>query len=331
MHLRHFRAAATALFAAAWFPSVVAACSVCRCGDPTFNALGTDIFTQGQFHLAVDYEYLEKSQGADAEPHETAEAVALSSSLGSHPLPHGDEEHGGREELTESRMVVTGSYGFTERFQLVGRIPWSRREIQSSTESNAASGFGDPEIYGIFRLWSAPWKEGLGRSSWLSLLAGVKTAWGENDAAEDGERLDEHVQPGTGSTDWFGGLSVVHLLDERSTLYGSVQFRKADRNDHGYLYGDTFLVNLGYEHKLGERWDAALEFNGRDAGRDEIDADGEEDPDTGGSILFVSPRLLVHLGQNIVARLGVQLPVYDHLNGEQEEKSVYNLGVTATF
>lgn len=330
MQLRRFQAAAIALFATALCPTPAAACSVCRCGDPTFNALGTNIFTKGQFHLALDYEYLEKEQGADA-PHHEAEALTLASTLGAHPLPHGHEEHGGRETLTETRLVVTASYGFTERLQAVVRLPWSHRDLSSKTESLAASGLGDPEIYGIYRLWSAPWEEGLGKGSWVSLVAGVKTPWGENEATQEGERLDEHVQPGTGSTDWFGGLSAVHLLDARSTLYGSLQYRQTDRNDFGYLYGDTFLANVGYEHKLGERWDLALEANARDAGRDEMDADGEEDPDTGGAILFLSPRLLVDLGRSFVARLAVQIPIWDDLHGEQKEKTVLNLGVTATF
>lgn len=331
MHLHRFFRATLALCVLASIPSISAACSVCRCGDPTFNALGTDIFASGQFRLALDYESLEKSQGSDADEHAEAESRALASTIGAFPLAHGDEEHGGREELTETRWVATASYGFTDRFQIVGRVPWSRREIRSRSESISASGLGDPEFYGIFRLWSAPWKEGMGRSSWISVFAGVKTPWGENDAASDGERLDEHVQPGTGSTDLFGGLSAARLLTERSTIYGSIQFRRTDRNDHGYLYGDSVLANLGYEQKLGERWDGALELNARDAGRDEMDADGEEDPNTGGSILFVQPRLLVHLGHNVVARLAVQIPIYDDLEGEQEEKSVVNLGLTTSF
>lgn len=331
MQLRLFKASAIALCAAALLPTYASACSVCRCGDPTFNALGTDVFTAGQFHLALDYESLEKSQGSDEAAHPEEKAFASGGSLGSHPLAHDGEEHGGRETLTENRTVLTAAYGFSERFQIVGRVPWSRRELESSHESSSASGLGDPEFYGILRLWSAPWKDGMGRSSWISLVAGVKTPWGENDATQGGERLDEHVQPGTGSTDLFGGLSAVHLLDERSTLYGSLQFRATDRNRHGYRYGDSFLANLGYEHKLGERWDAALELNGRDAARDELDRDGEEDPDTGGTILFLSPRLLVHLGRNFVARLAVQVPVYDGLDGEQEEESVYNVGLTTTF
>ncbi len=171
----------------------------------------------------------------------------------------------------------------------------------------------------------------MGKRSWISLLAGVKTPWGENRASAAGERLDEHVQPGTGSTDLFGGFSAVHLLDLRSTLYGSVQYRRTDRNEFGYLYGNTFLANLGYERKLSARWDAALELNGRDAGRDEIDAGGEEDPNTGGVLLVLAPRLLVDLGKSVVARLAVQVPVYDGLNGAQKEKTVLNFGITATF
>ncbi|MEO8276304.1 MAG: hypothetical protein ABI639_08795 [Thermoanaerobaculia bacterium] len=283
--------------------SAAFACSVCRCGDPTFNALGTNIFVAHQFHLAFDSERLEKEQGA------------------------GDEI----ESLTETRFVLTGSYGISERLQVVARIPWSRRSLASDEEPGTASGLGDPELYGIYRLWSSDWEEGMGKRSWVSVVAGVKTAWGKNDAADAGERLDEHVQPGTGSTDLFAGLSAVHLFDDRSTIYGSIQLRKPSRNGFDYLYGDTTLVNLGYEHKLSERWDGALEVNARAAGHDQIDATGEEDPDTGGAIVYLSPRLLFDLGRNVVARIAVQVPAVEDLHGDQREKTVWNLGVTATF
>ena len=75
MQLRHFKAAAIALFASALFPSIVAACSVCRCGDPTFNALGTNIFTAGQFHLALDYATIDFDKPLS--PEQVAEAELL--------------------------------------------------------------------------------------------------------------------------------------------------------------------------------------------------------------------------------------------------------------
>jgi hypothetical protein len=160
-------------------------------------------------------------------------------------------------------------------------------------------------------------------------VGGVKTAWGENEVRRDGERLDEHLQPGTGSTDWFGGLAGSYQLDPRSALFSSVQYRTTGRNDTGYKYGNAFLVNVEYEHKLGTRLDAVVGLNYRNAGRDEVDASGAHDEDTGGTMFFVTPQVLAEVGHGRVLRASVQIPLTQSgLNGAQEEKAVYNLGVT---
>lgn len=77
--------------------------------------------------------------------------------------------------------------------------------------------------------------------------------------------------------------------------------------------------------------DAVLELNYRHAGRDRVDAEGIEDPNTGGSILYLTPRVVVDLGRGLVARAGVQIPTWKGLNGEQTEKAVVNAGVTYVF
>jgi hypothetical protein len=171
----------------------------------------------------------------------------------------------------------------------------------------------------------------LGRRAWVSALAGVKTDWGDNDLREDGERIDEHVQAGTGSTDYFGGFSAIYLLDQRSTLFGSVQARLTGENDFGYEYGDITLANVGYERKLGRLFDGAVELNYRDAGRDVIDHEGTEDPNTGGSVLYLTPKLSVDLGRGFVGRAALQVPVLKDLNGEQKERAVANVGLTYLF
>jgi hypothetical protein len=161
---------------------------------------------------------------------------------------------------------------------------------------------------------------------------GVKTDWGENDASADGERLDEHVQPGTGSTDWFAGLSGSYQLNPKSALFASGQYRSTGRNDFGYRYGQTTLLNLAYEHKLGAKWDGVIEANYRHAGRDEIDGGGTTDFDTGGSIVYLTPRLLFDAGGGWVLRASAQIPLSDSgLNGVQDEKVVVNIGVTRLF
>ena len=42
------------------------ACSICRCGDPTFNARGNEGVPQTGIRVAVDWDRLEKSQGSSA-------------------------------------------------------------------------------------------------------------------------------------------------------------------------------------------------------------------------------------------------------------------------
>jgi hypothetical protein len=199
-------------------------------------------------------------------------------------------------------------------------------------EHSSASGLADPEIYAQARLWSSPFEGDVGMRSSLYVVAGVKTDWGVNDASRNGERLDEHVQPGTGSTDWFAGLSGSYQVNRHSTIFASAQYRHTGRNDFGYRYGRTGLLNLAYEHKLGARWDAVVELNYRHAGRDEIDSVGELDPDTGGSIFYFTPRLLFDAGNGWVVRASAQLPLKQSgLNGEQHENAVVNLGVTYLF
>jgi hypothetical protein len=299
------------------------ACSICRCGDPTFNALGTDVYKDGAFRVALDWERFDKTQGILAGEHEAA-AV----------LKHDGHDHGalpGRETMVENRFTTALSYTFGERVIAVARVPFSSREMQAPEGRATQDGRADPELYALVRLWSSDFAPGLGRRAWLSALGGVKTDWGENGVASGGERLDEHLQPGTGSTDWFGGLSGLYLLDARSSLFASSQYRSTGANRFGYEYGDALLANFGYERKLGRIWDAALELNYRDAGRDRLDRDGELDPNTGGSLLYVTPRLIVDFGRGLVGRLSVQVPAVEGLNGDQRERTVANVGLTYLF
>ena len=285
------------------------ACSICRCGDPTFNALGSEGVAQSGLRLALDWDEVEKSQGSESDEF---------------------------SKIRETRTTLLVAHGLSDRYSIFLRVPFSDKDLteieEGETERVQESGLGDPEISGQARLWASKFDAEVGVRNSLYLTGGVKTDWGENDAERDGERLDEHVQPGTGSVDWFVGLSGSHLLDRRSALFASAQYRHTGRNDHGYRYGRVTLLNVAYEHKLGERWDMVLEANYRDAGRDQVDREGTLDPDTGGSIVYVTPRLLFDLGGGWVLRAAAQVPVSESgLNGVQDEREVVNIGVTKLF
>src|SRR5262245_49323291 len=205
----------------------LSACSICRCGDPTFNALGSNIYSSGKLTLAFDWDHLSKVQGVFGE-----ELGFATRAL------HRTAQEQETEEVVENRFTLTASYSFAERFVVVARLPYSSRTLTEGGEESHGSGLSDPEFYGLFRLWASSFGPGLGRRAWLSAVAGVKTPWGRNALSEDGVRLDEHVQPGTGSTDLFGGLSGLYLFDENSSLFASAQYRGTGSNDFGYKYGN---------------------------------------------------------------------------------------------
>lgn len=281
-------------------------CSICRCGDPTFNALGKEGIAQPGWRFAVDWEEVRKSQGAR------------------------DEEF---SSVTEHRLTALVAWGLSDRINLFARVPYSERtllELEDGEEEHAeTSALSDPEFSAQVRLWSSALEGDVGIRTSLYAVGGVKSDWGENDASSGGERLDEHVQPGTGSTDWFVGLSGSHQVNPRSALFASLQYRSTGRNDTGYQYGSSVLLNLAYEHKISSRWDAVLEANFRDSRRDETDGAGTTDGDTGGTITYLTPRILFDAGGGWVIRGSAQIPLSQSgLNGLQHEEPVLNVGFT---
>jgi hypothetical protein len=304
-------------------------CSICRCGDATFNALGPNVFAEGKFRLALDWDRFEKDSAIAAD---TAPAVRAAGRRGLDTAPSA-----GLDREVENRFTATFSYTFGERVVAVARVPFSERHLVStdyasgSVDDASTSDLSDPEFFALVRVWASDFKPGLGMRSWVSGLVGVKTPWGRNDLAEGGVRLDEHLQSGTGATDVFAGLSAVALLDARSSVFASAQYRKTGTNDFGYQYGNATLVNAAYEHKLGSSVDALLELNYRHAQRDRVNEAGDADPNTGGDILYVTPRVVVDLGAGVAARAAVQIPLVRALYGEQTEHVVVNLGLTYLF
>jgi hypothetical protein len=284
------------------------ACSICRCGDPTFNALGKEGVAQTGLRVALDWDQVKKTQGAADE----------------------------LDSLREQRTTLLLAYGISDSFGLFVRVPYSERDLtevaDGENEHTSASGLADPEIYAQARLWSSGFDGAVGVRTSIFAVFGVKTPWGVNDASRDGERLDEHVQPGTGSTDWFGGLSGSYQVDPKSAIFISAQYRQTGRNDFGYRYGRVSLFNVAYERKLSGRWDAVIEANYRHAGVDQGDADGSIEPNTGGSITYLTPRILFDAGGGWVLRASGQIPLSQSgLNGQQDEKAVVNIGVTRLF
>jgi hypothetical protein len=278
------------------------ACSLCHCGDPAYSLVGSQVFDPG-FRLSLDGDRYAKDQVA---------------------LPEEGEERSGvpaREEEVENRLTLSAGRSLGSRVTLLARLPFSHKRITTEGVSESGSGLGDPELLGQVRLWNS------GPGNWLSATGSVKTAWGQNNLTVDGARAEEHLQPGTGAWGGSAGLAFSRGLGVKSALFGSAFGRFNGRNDAGYRYGDVALANLAWERRLVTRLDGVVELNFRAAGKDE-EAPGEADPNTGGMILYVTPRLSLRLTGDVWLRAGVQIPVWKDLYGDQDEKVNVLVGLT---
>jgi hypothetical protein len=177
-------------------------------GDPTFNALGKDVTSEPGFRFRVRHRPVLEDAGA-------ARGAGLDSRR---------SLHGGRRR-TRSAAARCSSRACRSRKRTLDE------RVGDEIEHSEGSGLGDPELSAQIRLWSSPLDGDLGRRLSFSATVGVKTSWGENDIEKDGERLDEHVQPGTGSTDPFFGVSGYYLLNTKSSLFASVTAALARAND----------------------------------------------------------------------------------------------------
>src|SRR5262245_65931009 len=136
---------------AATVASPACACSICRCGDPTFNALGNEGVAQTGLRLSLDWDQVEKTQGPAEE----------------------------RDSNRERRTTLLVAYGLSEKASIYARIPYSERDLteieDGESERSHGSGLADPEVYGQLRLWASRFEGDVGLRAQLFAVAGVKT------------------------------------------------------------------------------------------------------------------------------------------------------------
>lgn len=91
------------------------------------------------------------------------------------------------------------------------------------------------------------------------------------------------------------------------------------------------MVNVAHEYKLTTKLDGVVELIVRHSGRNDIDSTGERDPNTGGNILYVAPRVMVELTPCVVLRIAAHIPTWKNLYGLQREKVNADAGITLLF
>jgi len=280
--------------------SDVMACSQCMCGTPfpagVFGGVVPMRFTYG-----LEDRYLSKSNGLDEEP--------------------------GTEDEREHRLSAFGMWKPQARFALLGRLPYAFKELTTNPDGQASSvershGLGDAELLAMIGLAQTNGTYPLT----LGAVAGFNAPTGANDLEDaEGDRLDAHLQPGTGAWTGTGGLNLA-ISSGSGSWEASAVGRVNGTNTHGYHYGNTLLYNAGFTSRSRNGVRLMLQINGRSAGMDRLE-DGTMGENTGGTVVYVAPgiRWLSSLGVGLEA--AVQVPTIQALYGEQTEHTTARLNV----
>lgn len=227
-------------------------------------------------------------------------------------------------EVLKNRLVVAAG------------VPLLRKEMQLTEDGRrrtlSTSGFGDAFIASKLLLVQ---HDGEGRTTRFAATGQVKLPTGKDDESDDeGNPLPPPLQLGSGSVDYALGGVFTHVRWRIGfNADASYQFR-TQANE--FRFGDSWAYNLSLGYRLAPRvykvypaknhLNAYIELNGQSAQMDRVR--GTEAPDTGGTLIHLSPGIQLIPGGNFIIEASLRLPVVQSLNGTQLEfRPGFNVGI----
>lgn len=197
-------------------------------------------------------------------------------------------------------------YGLREDLSLTAKLPFI---LDKKETDSTSSGFGDFALRGKFRFYK---KDYFGAQDKAAFIGGIKFPTGDE---------DEKPSLGTGSFDYLLGLTAGHE-SLKWYYFGTVRYWINAENGTTEK-GDKFLYDIafGLRPVLKEYYEPdlvlLLELSGEYRNKDTVS--GVKDDDSGGNILYLGPTFLWSY-RNWMVKGGIQLPVYQDLNGDQEDE-----------
>jgi len=266
-----------------------------------------------------------------------------------------DSVYEGRSELGNPGVKeeywtteISGFYSASDRLLVLATLPVRRTrgdgelavgpggdpEREDITGDSLA--FGDLSLLGRYTLYS---RHTLDATTLLAGVIGVKLPTGGTTRHGDqGEYLDAHLQPGTGSTDLLLGVSIAHAMG-RYTLSANLLASIAGKGETGgdsHRFGNSLNYDVTGKYRVtpaiaGAASNAvflSLGVNGEYRGREKLA--GVTLPDSGGHTLYITPGLQFQTGSHWIFEATYQHAVYHDMN-EMQLGEDYKVFGAATY
>jgi hypothetical protein len=314
------------------FQSVMA-CSVCGCGDPLASS-GSAHPMAGSFRLDFESTYLT--------------AAALGDDPGTNQW----------ESLRQTNLNTTLSYAPTDDISLIVMLPlvqkyWSLNEGpgdedapvagESIADTGTPFGIGDINIGARYFFWQeTDFKTRIHQALALSVGSYLPTGATNIVSGITGMPIDTHAQLGTGALGLYGGLLYNHVW-EGFTLSANanvVIHTEASTNDvnsavYEYTFGPSYTGGISGQLKATDTLAVGLAVEGRHTDPD-TEPNGNltlvagvatwDTPNTGGTVIDLSPSLYWNVSGDSVLYGKVQIPTITDFIGQQTLGPTYIFG-----
>lgn len=301
------------------FSGHVLACASCGC------TLSSDWESQGlSTHpgLKVDirYDYLNQNQ--------LRSGTSTISSVAASQIVNGSDPQE-VETFTKNQYITLGfDYGFSPDWGVKVQIPYIVRKhstlgVNSDGFSPADEAYdsstkdlGDVKVLGRYQGLSP--QHNFGVLFGLKLPTGSYTKTGiSTDPASPGgpAPIDPGLQPGSGTTDAIIGAYFFDGLSKDWDYFAQIGYQAALNSKDQFKPGDGINLNFGLRYLDFSAVVPQLQLNARHVQHDT--GDNADQVSTGGTLIYLSPGVVVPIGKQTSVYGFVQLPIYQDVRGVQ--------------
>jgi len=322
-------------FILAGAPTAVFACASCGCTlSSDWQSQG--FTTQTGWSLDLRYDYLNQDQLRRG-------TGTISGSAAAAIVNNGDNQE--VEKYTRNRYYTVGiDYSGSRDWGINLQVPYIERDHSTlGTNSDGytpgpdggqydsrTSSLGDIKLIGRYQGFSPQRNFGLLLGAKLPTGSHTQTGTSSDPGNPGPVPIDRGLQPGSGTTDVIVGAYYFSDLSQDWSYFVQSTYQSAvDRADQ-YRPGDGFNVNLGLRYLGFDRVRPQLQLNGRHV---EPDAGANADTvSTGGTLLYLSPGIVVPVDKQTSVYAFFQMPVYQDVKGVQlAPRYTVSLGVHRAF
>jgi outer membrane protein W len=296
------------------------ACASCGC------TLSSDWESQGftthpGLKVDIRYDYLNQNQLR----HDTGTVSAANASQ--MVTSTGDPQE--VEKYTRNNYVTLGlDYTFNADWGINVQLPYINRShgtlgvnsngsdpADGAYDSNT-SGLGDAKVIGRYQGFTP--QHNLGIMFGFKLPTGSHTQTGTStDPANPGDAtpIDRGLQPGTGTTDGILGAYYFGTLNKNWDYFVQATVQMALNSKDDYKPGTGYNLNVGVRYMAFGDVIPQIQLNTRYVKHD-TGANADQ-TSTGGTLMYLSPGLVVPVTKQVSVYGFVQLPIYQDVRGVQ--------------